>query len=198
MKGRGVPSGYVEGLNDARTLLADFFSILLELEQVFDELHAAVAAEWQEQRLQCRLLGEGRERALAGAADALHQDLDLLRADRAYSQDRRLAVLRPGLREQPRFVVLERRGARRLGAPSQQQRAVERVGEREPYNEDQRQWKVHRVEEVTSREHQEENRDERQVDEPVDTLGGVYDQLEIEIVVEMCTRHAGRGFLALE
>ncbi len=30
MKGRGVPSGYVEGLNDARTLLADFFSILLE------------------------------------------------------------------------------------------------------------------------------------------------------------------------
>ena len=30
MKGRGVPSGYVEGLNDARTLLEDFFSILLE------------------------------------------------------------------------------------------------------------------------------------------------------------------------
>ena len=30
VKGRGVPSGYVEGLNDARTLLADFFSILLE------------------------------------------------------------------------------------------------------------------------------------------------------------------------
>ena len=29
MKGRGVPLGYVEGLNDARTLLADFFSILL-------------------------------------------------------------------------------------------------------------------------------------------------------------------------
>jgi hypothetical protein len=28
VKGRGVPSGYVEGLNDARTLLADFFSIL--------------------------------------------------------------------------------------------------------------------------------------------------------------------------
>jgi hypothetical protein len=27
---RGVPSGYVEGLNDARTPLADFFSILLE------------------------------------------------------------------------------------------------------------------------------------------------------------------------
>ena len=29
MKGRGVPLGYVEGLNDARTMLADFFSILL-------------------------------------------------------------------------------------------------------------------------------------------------------------------------
>jgi hypothetical protein len=28
MKGRGVPAGYVEGLNDARTKLADFFSIL--------------------------------------------------------------------------------------------------------------------------------------------------------------------------
>jgi hypothetical protein len=30
VKGRGVPSGYVEGLNDARTPLADFFSILLD------------------------------------------------------------------------------------------------------------------------------------------------------------------------
>ena len=30
MKTRGVPSGYVEDLNDARTPLADFFSILLE------------------------------------------------------------------------------------------------------------------------------------------------------------------------
>ena len=29
MKARGVPFGYVEGLNDARTMLADFFSILL-------------------------------------------------------------------------------------------------------------------------------------------------------------------------
>ena len=29
MKTRGVPSGYVEDLNDARTPLADFFSILL-------------------------------------------------------------------------------------------------------------------------------------------------------------------------
>jgi hypothetical protein len=29
VKGRGVPSGYVEDLNDARTLLAGFFSILL-------------------------------------------------------------------------------------------------------------------------------------------------------------------------
>ena len=28
VKARGVPSGYVEGLNDARTLPADFFSIL--------------------------------------------------------------------------------------------------------------------------------------------------------------------------
>ncbi len=30
VKSRGVPSGYVEGLNDARTKLADFFSILLK------------------------------------------------------------------------------------------------------------------------------------------------------------------------
>ena len=29
MKARGVPLGYVEDLNDARTLLADFFSSLL-------------------------------------------------------------------------------------------------------------------------------------------------------------------------
>ena len=29
VKDRGVPSGYVEGLNDARTKLADFFSVLL-------------------------------------------------------------------------------------------------------------------------------------------------------------------------
>jgi hypothetical protein len=29
VKDRGVPLGYVEGLNDARTLLADFFSSLL-------------------------------------------------------------------------------------------------------------------------------------------------------------------------
>ena len=29
VKGRGVPLGYVEGLNDARTTLVDFFSILL-------------------------------------------------------------------------------------------------------------------------------------------------------------------------
>jgi hypothetical protein len=28
VKARGVPSGYVEGLNDARTMLAGFFSIL--------------------------------------------------------------------------------------------------------------------------------------------------------------------------
>ena len=31
VKGRGVPGGYVEGLNDARTKLADFFSIPLEI-----------------------------------------------------------------------------------------------------------------------------------------------------------------------
>jgi hypothetical protein len=29
VRARGVPSGYVEGLNDARTTLAGFFSILL-------------------------------------------------------------------------------------------------------------------------------------------------------------------------
>jgi hypothetical protein len=31
VKSRGLPSGYIEGLNDARTLLADFFSILLDI-----------------------------------------------------------------------------------------------------------------------------------------------------------------------
>ena len=30
MKARGVPLGYVEGLNDARTMLADFFNSLLK------------------------------------------------------------------------------------------------------------------------------------------------------------------------
>ncbi len=30
VKGRSVPLGYVEGLNEARTRLADFFSSLLE------------------------------------------------------------------------------------------------------------------------------------------------------------------------
>ncbi len=34
VKVRGVPVGYVEGLNDARTKLADFFSILLWPEAV--------------------------------------------------------------------------------------------------------------------------------------------------------------------
>ena len=29
VKSRGVPMGYVERLSDARTMLADFFSILL-------------------------------------------------------------------------------------------------------------------------------------------------------------------------
>jgi hypothetical protein len=33
-KARGVPLGYVEGLNDARTKLADFFSILLHLKML--------------------------------------------------------------------------------------------------------------------------------------------------------------------
>ena len=33
VKGRGVPSGYVEGLNGARTPLEDFFSILLETQE---------------------------------------------------------------------------------------------------------------------------------------------------------------------
>jgi hypothetical protein len=40
VKGRGVPSGYVEGLNDARTPLADFFSILLT---VFALMQATLA-----------------------------------------------------------------------------------------------------------------------------------------------------------
>jgi sortase A len=34
VKDQGVPSGYVEGLNDVRTLLADFSSILLGIDQI--------------------------------------------------------------------------------------------------------------------------------------------------------------------
>jgi hypothetical protein len=34
VQARGVPSGYVEGLNDARTMLEDFFSILLQIAAV--------------------------------------------------------------------------------------------------------------------------------------------------------------------
>ena len=41
MKARGVPFGYVEGLNDARTPLADFFSIRLD---GFEDLAAAETA----------------------------------------------------------------------------------------------------------------------------------------------------------
>jgi hypothetical protein len=35
VKARGVPLGYVEGLNDARTLLAGFFSILLSYDVAY-------------------------------------------------------------------------------------------------------------------------------------------------------------------
>ena len=35
VKGRGVPSWYVEGLNDERTKLVDFFSILLGCAPIF-------------------------------------------------------------------------------------------------------------------------------------------------------------------
>ena len=38
MKARGVPSGYVEGLNDARTPLAGVFSILLGEERLCHEM----------------------------------------------------------------------------------------------------------------------------------------------------------------
>jgi hypothetical protein len=32
-RAEAVPSGYVEGLNDARTMLANFFSILLDVKR---------------------------------------------------------------------------------------------------------------------------------------------------------------------
>ncbi len=54
--------------------------------------------------------------------------------------------------------------------------------------------KVHGVEEVTPREHYEEERDERQVDEPVNALRGADDQLEVEIVVKIL--RAARRFLS--
>jgi hypothetical protein len=40
VKGRGVPSGYVEGLNDARTLLVGVFSILKSPSYVKRHHHA--------------------------------------------------------------------------------------------------------------------------------------------------------------
>ena len=39
VKIRGVPGGYVEGLNDARTKLADFFSILLIEDDGFSAIY---------------------------------------------------------------------------------------------------------------------------------------------------------------
>ena len=45
VKARGVPSGYVEGLNDVSTLLADFFSILLGIDQtVLADAHGRTLA----------------------------------------------------------------------------------------------------------------------------------------------------------
>jgi hypothetical protein len=35
VKARGVPLGYVEGLNDARTLLEGFFSVLLSYDVAY-------------------------------------------------------------------------------------------------------------------------------------------------------------------
>lgn len=45
----------------------------LKHEQELDELHAAIAAERQQQRPQGRLLSEGHERAVVAVADTLHQ-----------------------------------------------------------------------------------------------------------------------------
>jgi hypothetical protein len=44
VKARGVPSGYVEGLNDARTLLADFFSILPVNRTHHEQIYGMAAA----------------------------------------------------------------------------------------------------------------------------------------------------------
>ena len=49
MKGRGVPLGYVEGLNDVRTLLAGFFSILpnqVRFRNNTDSGGSVTASEW--------------------------------------------------------------------------------------------------------------------------------------------------------
>ena len=40
MKARGVPLGYVEGLNDARTMLAVFFNALLRMTLWLDHLRS--------------------------------------------------------------------------------------------------------------------------------------------------------------
>src|SRR5437016_5100721 len=45
VKARGVPSGYVEGRNDARTTLADFFSSLLEKKRVASGFARSVGCE---------------------------------------------------------------------------------------------------------------------------------------------------------
>ena len=70
--------------------------------------------------------------------------------------------------------MLEHLDARGLGAPAQQYRGVDGIGQGEPGDENQGQREIHRVEEVAPCEHQEEKQDERQVDEPVDApRGGV-------------------------
>jgi hypothetical protein len=52
VKSRGVPSGYVEGLNDARTTLADFFSILLGSQRVIEaEQEGSMLSHEERERL---------------------------------------------------------------------------------------------------------------------------------------------------
>jgi hypothetical protein len=65
VKGRGVPSGYVEGLNDARTLLAGFFSILLFR---YEDQHPRRALVGHVREPSCGIAG-GKSREASSTAD---------------------------------------------------------------------------------------------------------------------------------
>jgi hypothetical protein len=76
------PLGYVEGLSDARTMLADFFSILL-----WDIVENSGLERWQRRGLAGRTGKDERRTGLVGALDESNRKL---RPERGYSPAPRL------------------------------------------------------------------------------------------------------------